>query len=86
MCVRPTHITYYKRINPRVNAGLTLLLYVCVAHTHEPNPFSFYILCQVGIFKIIRIIMEGLLFTPSLVVFALLQVTMWLLLLSQHKS
>ena len=38
MYVRPTHITYYKRTSPRVNVGLTLLLYVCVAHTHEPNP------------------------------------------------
>jgi len=31
-------IRYYKSFNPRVNAGLTLLLYVCVTHTHEPNP------------------------------------------------
>ena len=38
MYVRPTHITYYKRTSPRVNVGLALLLYVCVAHTHEPNP------------------------------------------------
>ena len=29
----------YKRSNPRVNTGLAILLYVCVAHTHEPNPF-----------------------------------------------
>ena len=26
----------YKSFNSRVNARLTLLLYVCVAHTHEP--------------------------------------------------
>ena len=38
MYVRLTHLTYYKRINTRVNAWLVLLLYVCVAHTHEPNP------------------------------------------------
>jgi len=38
MCVRTTHIIYYNRTNSRVNAGLILLLYVCVAHTHEPNP------------------------------------------------
>ena len=36
MCVG--HITYYKRANTRVNARLALLLYVCVAHTYEPNP------------------------------------------------
>ena len=36
--MRPTHIPYYKRSNTRVNTWLTPLLYVCVAHTHEPNP------------------------------------------------
>ena len=34
MCVMPTHITYYKMISSRVNAELTLLLYVCVWLTH----------------------------------------------------
>jgi len=37
LCVWASH-TYYKSFNPRVNTGLALLLYVCVAHTHEPNP------------------------------------------------
>jgi len=36
MCMRPAHITYYKSINTRANAGFTSLLYVH-AHTHEPN-------------------------------------------------
>jgi len=27
----------YKRINTRGNTWLTLLLYMCVTHTHEPN-------------------------------------------------
>ena len=39
MCGPHTHIIRdYKIFNPRVNTGLALLLYVCVAHTHEPNP------------------------------------------------
>ena len=38
MCVRNTHITYYKKINARVNAGVTLLLHVYVVHTHELHP------------------------------------------------
>ena len=38
VCVRSTHITYYKIINTCVNSELTLLLYVCVTHTHELNP------------------------------------------------
>ena len=40
MCVGfHTHIIRdYKNFNPRVNARLTLLLYVFVTHTHEPNP------------------------------------------------
>ena len=37
VCVWASH-TYYKNFNSRVNAGLAILLYVCVAHTHEPNP------------------------------------------------
>ena len=28
----------YKSVNSRVNAKLILLLYVCVAHTHELDP------------------------------------------------
>ena len=39
VCGPHTHIIRdYKRVNPCVNTGLALLLYVCVAHTHEPNP------------------------------------------------
>ena len=38
VCRPHTHIIRdYKRSNPCVNTGLILLLYVCVAHTHEPN-------------------------------------------------
>ena len=41
MCGPHIHIIRdYKRTSPRVNFGLALLLYVCVAHTHEPNPNS----------------------------------------------
>jgi len=47
MCVRLTHITYYNRMNSRVNTVLALLLYVRVAYTREPNPFSSEILCLV---------------------------------------
>jgi len=59
MCVRPTHKTYYKKISTRVNTKLALLLYVCVAHTYEPNlrrthpfflpffPFSSLLECSV---------------------------------------
>ena len=58
MCVKLTHITYYKRINPRVNTGLVLLLYVCVAHTHEPNRCVRSILCMylyaTHVFKILK--------------------------------
>ena len=39
VCGPHTHIIRdYKSSNSRVNARLTLLLYMCVAHTHEPNP------------------------------------------------
>ena len=39
MCGPHTHIIRdYKNFNPRVNTRLVLLLYVCVAHTHELNP------------------------------------------------
>jgi len=39
MCGVHTHIIRdYKSFNSRVNTELALLLYVCVAHTHEPNP------------------------------------------------
>ena len=38
LCVSLTHIIRdYKSFNLRVNAGLTFLLYVCIAHIHEPN-------------------------------------------------
>ena len=38
-CGPHTHIIrYYKKSNPCVNAGLIFLLYVCEAHTLEPNP------------------------------------------------
>ena len=38
MCVSVTHIIRdYKSFNLRVNTEFTLLLYGCVAHTHEPN-------------------------------------------------
>ena len=32
----------YKSFNSRANAWLALLLYVCVAHIHEPNPSSLF--------------------------------------------
>ena len=39
VCGPLTHIIRdYKSFNSGVNTGLTLLLYVCVTHTHEPNP------------------------------------------------
>ena len=37
--VKLTHITYYKRINTRVNAWLALLLCVCGSHTWTELPF-----------------------------------------------
>ena len=41
VCGPHTHIIRdNKSFNPRVNAWLTLLLYECVANTHEPNPFG----------------------------------------------
>jgi len=30
--------THYKSSNPRVNVRLVFLLYMYVAHKHEPNP------------------------------------------------
>ena len=44
MCVRSTHITYYKRVNTRANAELALLLSVCMTHTHEANPPRMYLI------------------------------------------
>ena len=38
LCVWVSHI-YYKSFNLCVNVGLALLLYVCVAHTHELKSF-----------------------------------------------
>ena len=38
MCVRVTHVTYYKKIKYTCQCVIGLLLYVRVAHTHEPNP------------------------------------------------
>ena len=41
VCGPHTHIIRdYKSSNPRVNIGLALLLYLCVAHTHEPNAMA----------------------------------------------
>ena len=44
MCEAYT-ITYYKRINTRVNVWLVLLLYVCVVHTHELNLCRMWLVC-----------------------------------------
>ena len=39
----------YKRWNSRVNIGLTFLLYVCVAHTHELNPRKRLLWCTIAL-------------------------------------
>ena len=46
MCGHHTHIIRdYKNLNLRVNTRLALLLYTCVAYTHEPTPSDMK--CQV---------------------------------------